>query len=311
MWGILFYSIPYAVQFTRMRKLYLYMPARYLDNVLWNDELHLSLPEECNDVHELGTKGDLPPQIREQIERIGFICFSEDCCNTALWGHYADHHRGVCLEFEFPGNDSKSEVKAWGYGTHVQNLEGLDEEVLRQFVSVKKTGKYAAILMKVSYSPYISRATETLFGTNEASNKTRLRSFCVTKGQDWEYEREWRLFADRIRCLGHHNNQNFVKGLTSFLTRVILGTKCTLKESLVKATLDETVAKRKGGPVDVDRAKDSAVYDRIVVPGIPESETPWTVSVQMSEEQHRKFKKLKEQSSALSTSEYIIKALNL
>lgn len=295
-----------------MRKLYLYMPARYLDNVLWNDELHLSLPEVCNDVHELGVKKELPAAIAEQVERIGFVCFSEDCCNTALWGHYADHHRGVCLEFDFPGDDSEAEVKALGYGPHVQNLQGLDEEILRQFLYVKKTGKYAAILMKVYYSPYLPQNVKTLFGTHVKSNKTRLRSFCVTKGQDWEYEREWRLFADRVRCLGHHDNQNFVKGLTSFLTRVILGTKCTLKESLVKATLDETADRRNGNQAKVVRAVDSKEFDRMVVPGAAEPEPIWTVPVRMSAEQYRDFQnKLKNQSSALSASEYIINALNL
>lgn len=296
-----------------MRKLYLYMKAEHLNNVLWNDELRLSFPETCNDVHELAVKGDLHPQIAEQIERTGFVCFSEDCCNTAMWGHYADHHRGVCLEFDFPGDESETDVKALGYGPHVQNLRGLDDNVLKQFLYVEETGQYAAILMKVFYSPYLPTTVKTLFGTNVETNKTRVRSFCVTKGQDWQYEQEWRLFADRVRCLGHHNNQCFVKGLTPFLTRIILGVKCTLKESLIRATLAETAGQRKC-MVSVVRAADSKEFDRMVVPGVPESETPWTIPVRLSAEQYRrlqeKLRAAQTQSPGLSTSEYIINALN-
>lgn len=33
---------------------------------------------------------------------LGFLCFSEQMNNPVLWAHYADNHKGLCLEFEIP-----------------------------------------------------------------------------------------------------------------------------------------------------------------------------------------------------------------
>jgi len=32
----------------------------------------------------------------------GILCFSESWRNPVLWSHYADRHKGLCLEFEIP-----------------------------------------------------------------------------------------------------------------------------------------------------------------------------------------------------------------
>lgn len=36
---------------------------------------------------------------------IGFLCFSEQMENPVLWAHYADNHKGICLEFEILQKD--------------------------------------------------------------------------------------------------------------------------------------------------------------------------------------------------------------
>lgn len=36
---------------------------------------------------------------REDAARIGMLCLSERGDNVQMWSHYADHHRGACLEF--------------------------------------------------------------------------------------------------------------------------------------------------------------------------------------------------------------------
>jgi hypothetical protein len=38
----------------------------------------------------------------ELHEKTGMICFSSSWRNPLLWGHYADHHRGMALGFEIP-----------------------------------------------------------------------------------------------------------------------------------------------------------------------------------------------------------------
>ena len=39
---------------------------------------------------------------REFSETTGLLCFSKTWRNPALWGHYADGHRGLCLGFDVP-----------------------------------------------------------------------------------------------------------------------------------------------------------------------------------------------------------------
>lgn len=43
---------------------------------------------------------------------LGFriICFSTDPTNELMWSHYADRHRGVCLEFDFENNIDISRI---------------------------------------------------------------------------------------------------------------------------------------------------------------------------------------------------------
>ena len=38
--------------------------------------------------------------LNNDLNRIGICCFSEIYDNVLMWSHYADSHRGVCLQFE-------------------------------------------------------------------------------------------------------------------------------------------------------------------------------------------------------------------
>ncbi|MGY3855285.1 DUF2971 domain-containing protein [Aeromonas aquatilis] len=36
----------------------------------------------------------------DQLERVGVSCFSKNKYNILMWSHYADSHKGICVEFE-------------------------------------------------------------------------------------------------------------------------------------------------------------------------------------------------------------------
>ena len=44
---------------------------------------------------------------RKNIEKIGVVCFSKEPRNLLMWSHYANHHRGLVLQFEI-ANDFES-----------------------------------------------------------------------------------------------------------------------------------------------------------------------------------------------------------
>lgn len=99
----------------------------------------------------------------DKINRSSVCCFSLSSNNTLMWSHYAENHKGVCLEFD---------------------LEIGDIEILHE----DKVG----ILGKVDYDRkekinYLKDKDEALF-----------KLFC-SKNKDWEYEKEARIvLLDKI-----------------------------------------------------------------------------------------------------------------
>ncbi len=87
----------------------------------------------------------------------GITCFSEIPNHPLLWGHYADSHRGVCIEFE---------------SSHLPR--GPDH-----------------LLIKVFYRE--ERSQFHFPRGNIFDRKIDVLRVLNTKGRHWEYEREWRV----------------------------------------------------------------------------------------------------------------------
>ncbi len=94
-----------------------------------------------------------------QLEQRGIACFSAHFTNVMMWSHYADGHRGFCLEFDTS---------------------------LLPFTKA----------MEVRYSdsvPSINPIDVLVEDDIDADDNELLRAFVLTKAQCWSYEREWRL----------------------------------------------------------------------------------------------------------------------
>lgn len=48
----------------------------------------------------LYTRGDLSSVLHESLDRVGVFCLSESQEHPLMWAHYAQGHRGVCIEFD-------------------------------------------------------------------------------------------------------------------------------------------------------------------------------------------------------------------
>ncbi len=72
-----------------------------LDNkILFNDETKKEFMIKRNDFVEQMKK--LVYDIKDSLL---VSCFSETCDSILMWSHYADSHKGVCIEFENEDND--------------------------------------------------------------------------------------------------------------------------------------------------------------------------------------------------------------
>jgi hypothetical protein len=102
-----------------------------------------------------------------QIFQLGVSCFSDRKDDLLMWGHYADSHKGLCLEFSTeisPFNDRKR-LRPVMYGKEFPKLD-------------------------------LARLKEGAFD--------HLLDFIFAKSHRWRYEREWRMLHKEQNHLYHY-----------------------------------------------------------------------------------------------------------
>jgi DUF2971 family protein len=115
--------------------------------------------KNIDQIHEAFEKMFIEKQ-DELLNKRGCTCFSEVNNNILLWSHYADGHKGICLEFD------------------------------ASFPLFSK-------IRKVNYSldfPVIN-PIKFLYGSNDEKIEEGKKPL-FTKYECWSYEKEWRLFHE-------------------------------------------------------------------------------------------------------------------
>jgi Protein of unknown function (DUF2971) len=94
--------------------------------------------------------------LKNLFQEIGILCLSEVPNSMLMWSHYANHHRGFCVEYDFNASSQ-----------------------LRMLAD------------KVQYSDEIPSLTAADF---DGPNKEKATdSLWLTKASCWSYEQEWRV----------------------------------------------------------------------------------------------------------------------
>lgn len=122
-------------------------------------------------------------------QQYNVACFSEDNTSSLMWGHYADGHKGFCLEYDF------TEILA---------------DCAQSCNEVRSCNKFLLGLpiAPICYSENRFDATDGVLSiiqhelTREAkidmknyfSDMLLIVKCLLTKSNDWKYEKEWRLF---------------------------------------------------------------------------------------------------------------------
>lgn len=118
--------------------------------------------KDLNFVREVGA---FVRNAQDVINRIPICCFSSDPTNFLLWSHYANSHKGMCIE----------------YVRSPQNGLGSDLDT-----------------RKVEYTKQIEWEIEDLIniatlGDEAVSNSALFHSALFCKTEEWEYEQEYRF----------------------------------------------------------------------------------------------------------------------
>jgi hypothetical protein len=122
--------------------------------------------------------------------QIGLLCFSAAWQSPALWGHYGDKHRGMCLGFDIPKKIAEQVCYA-------------DKRIV---VPLDRLGDGQDLL-------------------RDQDLMTKLRR---TKYKDWNYEDEWTVSVSLNETLEEKGRHFYLFGDNLQLFEVILGPLCSL-----------------------------------------------------------------------------------
>ncbi|NBA84774.1 DUF2971 domain-containing protein [Emticicia sp. CRIBPO] len=119
------------------------------------------------------SNSSLVDSMENYLKGLGVLSLTEDNRNLVLWSHYADNHRGYCIE----------------YGLNKDEIKGTDLESLK--IELKK--------VEYSDSPFL------LQGFRDIDFLLKV------KHTDWEYEREHRFISNKAGL--HRIPENSIKSI--------------------------------------------------------------------------------------------------
>ena len=97
--------------------------------------------------------------IKELIQNMGVCAFSATCDEILLWSHYADHHKGFCIEYD-----------------------------------CREGTKLRELAHKVRYHDEVPKLSAGDFAGPKKSDA--LDALWLTKSTAWSYEKEWRVMMN-------------------------------------------------------------------------------------------------------------------
>lgn len=227
-------------------------------------------------------KTEMIKKTNEIKEKSLISCFSKRNDSTLMWSHYADSHRGVCIEYDFPAKDNYKKIKYTNKRPQMKLFN-----FISAFLGHEIIGKEL-------------RADEYRY-TNEL-----LKPFFI-KSIDWNYENEVRciyttddyLKKDDIDCDGNNYFAN-----VGAIKRIFIGCKaCGPK-------IDEVLELAKHREIPVVFMKESDDKFKI----IPDKNHNHTLTKIDGEEKNGLLKLIDEINKSLDSKTYLsafILALNI
>ncbi len=137
-------------------------------------------------------------------------CFSKRNDSTLMWSHYADSHKGVCLEYEISDDKVFLEVN---YSTTKPII----------FLSEVISHILALIILEKKIDP------DTLL----TSPFSKMINYLFTKEKDWGYEEEVRFIcSDKANNKIHKDNEGYFLYEIGLPTKIYLGCNSVSTESI-------------------------------------------------------------------------------
>lgn len=172
-------------------KLYRYVPFNYNNmRSIETSYVYLSEIGKMNDVFEGLTLSDPTGKIdfKDLHDLLYLKSFSEDKDNLLMWSHYADNHKGMCIEYDLVNILNQVYENKVDSGilyhlfpvVYLENRVDDKEAVSNLKYAAKSIGEYKYDL-----------------NNNNCHADTEwhedIKSMFLIKSKNWEYEKEWRV----------------------------------------------------------------------------------------------------------------------
>lgn len=180
------YNLRGIIQESKEFLLYRYMPANYFNiRNIETQTIHLSPNGLFNDIYEGIPSTDNTDDYYkiDRLKDLAYItCLTENNDNILMWSHYADSHRGICIEY-----DVRRIVKdPYQIIRHLFPVIYCKQRIIRRDIDS---------LVK-NHSDLNKAIEECYFYENEEPLDDLIPLFLI-KGDMWQYENEWRIVYTR------------------------------------------------------------------------------------------------------------------
>ena len=186
--------------------------------------------------HLLWLRFIFPRTYVEQLKEIMYpkgyvICFSDTPTNSAMWGNYADNHRGVCFVYETENFGGREVINFAAKSLEVRAVKYSEQVIERNFFEALRhlNFTHAEDWLTGSGGVKSSMLSECAAVDNYRDD---YREKFFRKMTDWNHEREYRIFLpDEF----HRYADKFSRHLRydlSLLKGIIFGLRTTLDDKL-------------------------------------------------------------------------------
>lgn len=100
---------------------------------------------------------------QRKLKKFGIVSLAESASDILMWSHYADNHKGICIELDRNENNELGNPEVTSKVKYTQSYPSLNSKILLD------SDKFNSSLQRVLY----------------------------TKSKQWEYEKEWRTFKQQ------------------------------------------------------------------------------------------------------------------
>ncbi len=220
------YALASVIENSEKFLIYRYMPANYFNIRNFETQtIHLSPNGVMNDIYE-GIPICDTRITNQQISLLGDLafmtCFTQSNDNYLMWSHYADNHKGICVEYDL----KKLSEEEFAIKNHLFPIVYSDKRIRRNSVEglIKRHGDLKEACLK----NYIY---------DEGDLLNDILPMFLRKNIIWEYEQEWRIIYT-YKQMYDINSSKLYSGNISFpcISGIYLG--CSINPEIRKNILE-------------------------------------------------------------------------